>query len=38
MSSWVNVAELHNITHLIRFTTAMGRAIRDGCFSEDFAP
>ena len=26
------------LTHLIRFTTAMGQAIKDGCFSEDFAP
>ena len=29
---------LHNLTHLIRFTTAMGRAIADGSFAEDFAP
>jgi queuine tRNA-ribosyltransferase len=29
---------LHNITQLVRFTTAMGRAIREGCFAEDFAP
>jgi queuine tRNA-ribosyltransferase len=29
---------LHNITTLVRFTTAMGQAIREGCFSEDFAP
>ena len=29
---------LHNLTQLIRFTTAMGQAIRDGSFSEDFAP
>ncbi len=29
---------LHNITHLLRFTHAMEIAIRDGCFSEDFAP
>lgn len=29
---------LHNLTHLIRFTTAMGRAIDEGCFAEDFAP
>ncbi|MEB3262982.1 MAG: tRNA guanosine(34) transglycosylase Tgt [Synechococcus sp.] len=29
---------LHNITTLVRFTTAMARAIREGCFSEDFAP
>lgn len=29
---------LHNLTQLIRFTTAMGQAIREGSFSEDFAP
>ncbi len=29
---------LHNITQLVRFSTAMGKAIRDGCFAEDFAP
>lgn len=29
---------LHNLTQLIRFTTAMGEAIREGSFSEDFAP
>ena len=29
---------LHNLTHLIRFTTAMARAIAGGCFAEDFAP
>jgi queuine tRNA-ribosyltransferase len=29
---------LHNLTHLIRFTTAMAQAIRDDCFAEDFAP
>ncbi|QPN68301.1 tRNA guanosine(34) transglycosylase Tgt [Synechococcus sp. CBW1006] len=29
---------LHNITTLIRFTSAMAKAIQDGCFSEDFAP
>jgi queuine tRNA-ribosyltransferase len=29
---------LHNITQLVRFTTAMARAIREGCFAEDFAP
>jgi queuine tRNA-ribosyltransferase len=29
---------LHNITQLVRFSTAMARAIQDGCFSEDFAP
>tara|TARA_Y100000287_G_scaffold15591_1_gene11037 strand:- start:1154 stop:1882 length:729 start_codon:yes stop_codon:yes gene_type:complete len=34
----LTLLSLHNLTHLIRFTTAMGKAIRDGCFSEDFAP
>ena len=34
----LTLLSLHNITHLVRFTTAMGQAIRDGCFSEDFAP
>jgi len=29
---------LHNLTTLLRFTTAMGRAIAEGCFAEDFAP
>ncbi|MEB3266748.1 MAG: tRNA guanosine(34) transglycosylase Tgt [Cyanobacteriota bacterium] len=29
---------LHNLTTLLRFTTAMGQAIADGCFAEDFAP
>ena len=29
---------LHNLTQLIRFTTAMAQAIREGSFSEDFAP
>jgi queuine tRNA-ribosyltransferase len=29
---------LHNLTTLLRFTTAMARAIREGCFAEDFAP
>ena len=29
---------LHNITTLLRFTTAMAQAIGEGCFSEDFAP
>ncbi|MFM7511978.1 MAG: tRNA guanosine(34) transglycosylase Tgt [Cyanobium sp.] len=29
---------LHNITQLVRFTAAMGQAIREGCFAEDFAP
>ena len=29
---------LHNITQLVRFSSAMAQAIRDGCFAEDFAP
>ena len=29
---------LHNLTQLIRFTTAMAQAIREDCFAEDFAP
>jgi len=29
---------LHNLTTLLRFTEAMGQAIREGCFAEDFAP
>jgi queuine tRNA-ribosyltransferase len=29
---------LHNLTTLVRFSTAMAQAIADGCFSEDFAP
>ena len=29
---------LHNLTTLLRFTTAIGQAIGEGCFSEDFAP
>ena len=29
---------LHNITQLVRFSSAMAHAIRDGCFAEDFAP
>ena len=34
----LTLLSLHNLTHLIRFTTAMGQAIQDGSFSEDFAP
>ena len=34
----LTLLSIHNITQLVRFTTAMGQAIRDGCFSEDFAP
>ena len=33
----LTLLSLHNLTHLIRFTTAMAH-IQDGCFSEDFAP
>jgi queuine tRNA-ribosyltransferase len=29
---------LHNLTTLLRFTTAMAAAITAGCFAEDFAP
>ena len=29
---------LHNLTTLLRFTTAMAQAIGEGCFSEEFAP
>ena len=29
---------LHNLTTLLRFTTAMARAISEGCFAEYFAP
>jgi queuine tRNA-ribosyltransferase len=29
---------LHNLTALLRFSTAMAQAIVDGCFAEDFAP
>ncbi|MFL0769093.1 MAG: tRNA guanosine(34) transglycosylase Tgt [Prochlorococcus sp.] len=34
----LSLLSLHNLTQLIRFTTAMGAAIEDNCFSEDFAP
>ena len=29
---------LHNLSHLLRFTNSIRRAIIEGCFSEDFAP
>ncbi|MFM8258828.1 MAG: tRNA guanosine(34) transglycosylase Tgt [Vulcanococcus sp.] len=29
---------VHNLTQLVRFSSAMAQAIRDGCFAEDFAP
>ena len=34
----LTLLSLHNLTHLIRFTSAMRQAILEGCFSEDFAP
>ena len=34
----LTLLSVHNLAHLIRFTRAMGHAIEDGCFSEDFAP
>ncbi len=34
----LTLLSLHNISHLIRFTKSMSKAIEDGCFSEDFAP
>ncbi len=34
----LSLLSIHNITHLIRFTSAMAKAIAEGCFSEDFAP
>ncbi len=34
----LTLLSLHNLTHLIRFTSAMRQAIEEGCFSEDFAP
>ncbi len=34
----LTLISIHNLTHLLRFTTAIRRAIDDGCFSEDFAP
>ncbi len=34
----LTLLSIHNISHLLRFTTAISKAIADGCFSEDFAP
>ncbi|MEB3169660.1 MAG: tRNA guanosine(34) transglycosylase Tgt [Synechococcaceae cyanobacterium] len=34
----LTLLSLHNLTTLQRFSEAMARAIREGCFSEDFAP
>ncbi|MFN6134132.1 MAG: tRNA guanosine(34) transglycosylase Tgt [Synechococcaceae cyanobacterium] len=34
----LTLLSLHNLTTLQRFSDAMARAIREGCFSEDFTP
>ena len=34
----LTLISLHNIAHLIRFTNAISRAIKDNCFTIDFAP
>ncbi len=34
----LTLISLHNIAHLIRFTNAISTAIRDNCFTNDFAP
>jgi len=34
----LTLLSLHNLTNLIRFTTAIGQSIVEGSFSEDFAP
>jgi len=34
----LTLLSLHNLTHLIRFTSSIREAIKQGCFSEDFAP
>jgi len=34
----LTLISLHNIAHLIRFTNAISTAIRDNCFTIDFAP
>ncbi len=34
----LTLLSLHNLTHILRFTTAIEKAISDGCFAEDFAP
>tara|TARA_Y100001968_G_scaffold272812_1_gene265238 strand:- start:22945 stop:24063 length:1119 start_codon:yes stop_codon:yes gene_type:complete len=34
----LTLLSLHNLSHLARFSNAMGRAIEEGSFSEDFAP
>ena len=34
----LTLISLHNISHLVRFTTAISNAIKDNCFTIDFAP
>ena len=34
----LTLISLHNISHLIRFTNAISAAIKDNCFTIDFAP
>ncbi len=34
----LTLISLHNISHMIRFTNAISQAIKDNCFTIDFAP
>ena len=34
----LTLLSLHNLTHLLRFTSSIEQSIAEGCFSEDFAP
>ncbi len=34
----LTLLSIHNLSHLIRFSRAMTTAIKESCFSEDFAP
>ena len=34
----LTLISLHNISHLIRFTNSISKAIKDNCFTIDFAP
>ncbi len=34
----LTLLSIHNLSHLVRFARSMSIAIKDGCFSEDFAP
>ncbi|WP_033829907.1 tRNA guanosine(34) transglycosylase Tgt [Prochlorococcus marinus] len=34
----LTLISLHNIAHLLRFTNAISTAIKDNCFTNDFAP